>query len=61
MYGIVLQGFNPLEIGSSVLIDGDKVYQNPFALSFNPLEIGSSVLIYANHPLNKHEYKVSIP
>ena len=37
--------FNPLEIGSSVLIydvDGDTfVYKE----SFNPLEIGSSVLI----------------
>ena len=55
------EGFNPLEIGSNVLIRlGDRRAWFP-ALSFNPLAIGSNVLIFDIHLAQWMDREVSIP
>ena len=38
-------GFNPLVIGSSVLMGAVAASNGPYTLGFNPLVIGSSVLM----------------
>ena len=54
-------GFNPLQIGSSVLI-GERSRESPLLRrGFNPLQIGSSVLMSDDFYREVAVEKVSIP